>query len=451
MKLTKSRLAHMSKSYAKATTQHVAQRAVTNMGIMNSAEDVSVAMRLSPPNFAFSIDVDKQAVANQKASGRCWMFACLNTLRFHIERELRLPKGTFELSQAFPVFYNKLERAAWFLEHVKATADKPLDDREVSWLFETPMADGGDWDMICGLVMKYGLVPHQAMSETQVSNDTAMLNRLLSRLLRKDGLELRELVQTKKDTTGAIERMLDEVYRMLAVCYGEPPERFTFQFEDIDGIYHIIENITPLDFFHEFVPIDLTNYVGVINVPGEDRPFNRLYTVADSDQIPERRNLYLNVSMDDLKDLVIRQLMADMPVWFGCDVLQHCDEERGVMSHELFDYESLFNVSFTMDKQQRYDTFESAPTHAMVIAGVDIVDGKPSKWKIENSWGVENHGFPTGNNGYFVCDDQWFDDYVFEVAIDKQFMTPEQRVALDTEPITWPYWSTFNPVVKFRA
>lgn len=176
MEISKEQIAKMAESYKKAETQHVAQRAVTKNGILESAESVEVLKRMSPKNFAFSIDVDDQAVANQKMSGRCWMFACLNVLRFHIEKELDLPKGTFELSQAYLAFFNKLERAAWFLEHAVATADKPLDDREVDWLFTTPMADGGDWDMVCALVKKYGVVPHEAQAETHCTNNTAELN-----------------------------------------------------------------------------------------------------------------------------------------------------------------------------------------------------------------------------------------------------------------------------------
>ena len=200
MEISKEQIAKMAESYKKAETQHVAQRAVTKNGILESAESVEVLKRMSPKNFAFSIDVDDQAVANQKMSGRCWMFACLNVLRFHIEKELDLPKGTFELSQAYLAFFNKLERAAWFLEHAVATADKPLDDREVDWLFTTPMADGGDWDMVCALVKKYGVVPHEAQAETHCTNNTAELNTVLSHLLRQDALKLRTMAQEDKDT-----------------------------------------------------------------------------------------------------------------------------------------------------------------------------------------------------------------------------------------------------------
>ena len=448
MELSKSQIKKMSEDFAKAKTQHVAQRAVTKNGILASAESAEVLKNLSPANFAFAIDLDKEAVANQKMSGRCWMFACLNTLRFHIEKELDLPKGTFELSQAHLAFYNKLERAAWFMDHIVKTADKSLDDREVNWLISAPMADGGDWDMICALVKKYGVMPHQAMAETHCTNDTAELNTVLSNLLRQDAIELRSMAREGKDTTSRQLEMLGDVYRILATCFGEPPEKFDFQYEDAKGAYHADFDITPLEFYKKYVHIDLDDYIGVINVPGAERPYNRMYAIEDSDQIPERENLYLNVAMPDLKELVIKQLKAGEPVWFGSDVLQHCDRNAGVMAKDLFDLDAMFGIRMHMDKEQRYDMKDSLPTHAMVIAGVDFdKDGKPSKWKIENSWGTENHGQKTGNNGYFVCDDWWFDNFVYEVAIRKDLLTPEQQAALGTEPIVWPFWNSFNPVM----
>lgn len=446
MKLSKSQIAKMSASFKKAETQQVAQKAVMKNGILASAENVNVIKNLSPANFAFSIDVDKEAVANQKMSGRCWMFACLNFLRFHIEKELDLPKGTFELSQAYLAFFNKLERAAWFMEHIVKTADKDLDDREVNWLISAPMQDGGDWDMVCALVKKYGVVPHQAMAETHCTNDTAEINTILSNLLRQDAIELREMARKGKDTKNRQLEMLNDVYRILATCFGEPPKKFDFQYEDSKGKYHADFDITPLEFLEKYVPIDLDDYIGVINVPGKNRPYNQLYAIEDSDQIPERPNLYLNVEMSDLKNMVIKSLKAGEPLWFGSDVLQHCDRMAGVMSKDLYDVDKMFGIKMKMNKAQRYDMKDSLPTHAMMIAGVDIKDGKPTKWKIENSWGTENNGKPTGNNGYFVCDDWWFDNFVYEVAINKKYLSAEQKKALEGDPIVWPFWDSFNPV-----
>lgn len=436
----------MSQAYANSPVQQVAQRAVSMNGILQSAESPEVLKRLSPPNFAFSIDVDSEAVANQKMSGRCWMFACLNFLRWHIEKALDLPKGTFELSQAYLAFYAKLERAAWFLEHAIKTAAKPMGEREVYWLYSNPMVDGGDWDMIAGLVKKYGVIPHENMSETVCTNNTAELNTVLSHLLRQDGLKLREMTLAGQDTTQTVQDMLTEVYRILAVAFGEPPKKIFFEYRDNKKNYHGEFDMTPQEFAQKYVKVNLDDYIGVVNVPTSD--YYKMYTVEDSDMIPERTNLYLNVPMQDLKDMVLKQLDNGNgePIWFGCDVLQHCDRNAGVMSKDLFDLGKMFGVQFTMDKETRYLTHESLPTHAMMIAGVDMVNGKPDKWKIENTWGTENNGKKTGNNGYFVCDDWWFDNFVYEVAINKKYFTDKMKAALDTTPEVWPFYSTFNPV-----
>lgn len=446
MKISFDQIDKMSQAYQGAKTQHVIQKAVMKNGILNSAEDIDILKKLSPPNFAFSIDVDNEAVANQLQSGRCWMFACLNVCRIGIEKELDLPKGTFELSQAYLAFYNKLERAAWFYSHIIETAQKDLNDREVAWLLSAPMADGGDWDMVCGLIKKYGVVPHSAMCETYCTDNTAEINTILSHLLLEHAVTLREMVNRNENTDDTVQEMLTQVYRVLATCFGEPPKKFDFQYNDKNGKYHQDLGLTPQEFLAKYVKIDLDNYIGVINVPGEANPYYRVYTVEDSNQIPERELKYLNVPMDELKELVIQMLKDGDPVWFGCDVLQHCDRWKGVMDMNLYDIEAMFDIKWTMDKASRFAMHESLPTHAMVFAGVDIVDGKPTKWKIENSWGTENAGKKTGNNGYFVCGDTWFDNFVYEVAIRKDLLTDKQKAALDTDPIVWPYWNTFNPV-----
>lgn len=439
--ITQDELAKWSQDFQTATAQHVAQNAVMKNGIMASAENIDLIKKLSPPNFAFSVDVDREAVANQKQSGRCWMFAALNTLRWHIEKNLELPHGTFELSQAFLAFYNKLERAAWFLEHVIQTADKDLGDREVEYLLSAPMEDGGYFDWIAGLITKYGVIPHECMSETYCTNNTAEVNAILSQLLRKDAIKLRRMANENQDTTQVMRDMLGEVYRVLAVCFGEPPQKIDFEYMDKKNEYHGVFGLTPKEFMEKYVPIDLSNYVAVANFPGENRPYNRTYTIQDSNQIPNREILYLNVPMEDLKSLVIKQLDGGKgePIWFASDVLAYSDRMAGVMSPHLYDFNTLFGIDLQMDKADGLDTQQFGPDHAMVIAGVDIVEGKPTKWKIENSWGTENGGKPTGNNGYFSACDEWFDNFVYVAAIKKDLLSADQQKALTGEPIVLPF------------
>lgn len=444
-RVTPQKLAQWGEAYSKAATQHVAQRSVMRNGIMESSENIDVIKQLAPANFAFSVDVDSEAVANQLQSGRCWMFAGLNLLRWHIEKQLNLPHGTFELSQAYLTFYNKVERAAWFLENVVRTADKDFGDREVDYLFSAPMEDGGYWDWIAGLIAKYGIMPHSAMAETHCTNDTAEVNEVLSHLLRKNGLKLREMARKGEDTDAAIDEMLSAVYRVCAVCFGEPPQKFDFQYMDKDNKYHAELGLTPLDFLSKYVPFNVKDdIVAVSNFPGENRPYNRIYTIEASDQIPNGPICYLNVPMEDLKKLVLAQLDGGKgePVWFASDVLADSDKMKGVMALDLYDMEAMFDIDFGLDKAQGLDTQQFGPDHAMMIAGVDIVDGKPAKWKIENSWGTTNDGQKTGHNGYFVGSDAWFDDFVYVAAVKKSLLSDEQKKVLETDPIVLPFYTT---------
>lgn len=447
MDLTRDDLRTMRDEFSRAHTQQVAQRAVMKNGILASAMNQTV---VEENDYVFSVDVDSEAVADQNQSGRCWMYACLNTLRLHIEKSLKLPRGSFQLSQNYTFFYDKLEKSNFFHQQIIDSATAPLSDRKVTFLLQSPQQDGGDWDLIADIVDKYGVVPKQAMDETHASIDSAELNTILDRKLRQDALELRELVEKSSsaaDLEATRKRMLGEVYRILAVALGTPPETFDFEYRDTDNGYHVDRGLTPLDFVAKYVPIDVKDYVGIINLPLERTPFGRLYGIETSNEIAGGEpNRYVNVEIDTLKALVVAQLQAGEPVWFGSDVMQSSDTVSGVMSTALYSLDDLFGTAFTMDKAQRYETRDSLPTHAMTIGGVDLVDGKPTKWKVENSWGTDAHGQKVGNNGYFVMDDDWVTQYVYEVVIRKDLLSDDLQKVLDSDPIILPFWSTFNPI-----
>lgn len=433
----------MKENFSKDVRNTIGQNTVMKNGIANSAE---VQRVIEDNNFIFSIDVDYEHVANQMQTGRCWMFACLNTLRHHLEKKYGLKD--FQLSQNYTFFYDKLEKSNYFYENIIKTADRPISDRSVLYLLDTPQQDGGDWDLITAIIDKYGIVPKDKMNETHSSANSMELDAILNKKLRQDALTLRDLVNkgTSPEEIQAVrDGMLDDVYRMLSIVIGTPVDTFDFEYRDANKEYHIDQNLTPKEFYDKYIDIDLKDYIGVINVPTENMPFNKLYGVEMSgNMVGGRPNRYLNVDIDTLKDLTIKQLKGGDPVWFGCDVLQSSDIVKGIMAIGLYDYESLFNIDFTMDKGQRFEYRESLPTHAMVIGGVDIIDGKPTRWKVENSWGVK-----PGDKGYFVMNDAWMDQYTYEVAIHKDYFTPELLAVLDQEPTILPFWNAMNPVSAY--
>ncbi|WPC19676.1 C1 family peptidase [Pediococcus inopinatus] len=434
--ISKEQIARYAKNYNEQNKSKVLERAVTKNGILATSEGLRGGADFSP---VFSIDLKTGAVANQKQSGRCWMFAALNTMRHHLSDEFKLKD--FELSQNYTFFWDKFEKSNWFYENVIATADKPTSDRKVSWLTNEPQGDGGQWDMLCALIDKYGIVPESVYPETYNSNKSNEFNTLLNEKLRKDAVELRELVNDDKTSDEQVqsrkEKMLGEVYRMASYSFGEPPATFDWEYRDDDKNYHREAGLTPKSFYEKFVGWDLKEYVSIINAPTDDKPFNHTYSIEMLGNVVGGRQVkHLNLTMHDFKQAAINQLKAGQSVWFGCDVGQHSEPRtRGLLDLGVYDEEALFDIDLSMSKAERLDYSESLMTHAMVITGVDLVDGEPKKWKVENSWGKK-----VGSKGYMVMTDDWMSEYCYQVVVNKQFLTEAQRKAQAEEPTQLLPW-----------
>ena len=399
---------------AKHPVFNVASHAAQENGIYKASQNLQTKIDLDP---TFSIEIDTGNPADQKQSGRCWMFSALNTMRHSIQKNFKIKD--FELSQNYTNFWDKFEKSNWFFENVIATADKDLGDRKVSFLFATPQQDGGQWDMLCGIIEKYGIVPKSVYPETANATNSSALNDTLNTLLRKDGLELRKLVQDGKsedEVQARKEEMLNDVFRILATSLGVPPKKFNFEYRDDDKNYHIDRDITPKEFFDKYVGMDLANHISTINAPTNDKPFHKVFSVEYLGNVEGGRQVrHLNLKVDEMKDLIIKQLKSGEVVWFGSNVVKDSERRAG-----------LLDADFTMSKADMLDSGESMMDHAMVITGVDIVDGKPTKWKIENSWG-EKPGF----KGYFVMSDSWFDSFVYQAVINKKFLPEDLKKAYD--------------------
>ena len=413
----------------------VNERAVTKNGILSVSADYRSEVAMDR---VFSIDIDTGKVADQKRSGRCWMFAALNTMRHSMREKLHM-KDDFELSQNYTFFWDKLEKSNYFLENVLQTAELPTSDRKVAWLMQTPQQDGGQWDMLVALIQKYGVVPQTVMPETFNSSNSTEINKQLNLKLRKDAVELRELVAANKsdaDIQKAKEKMLNEIYRMLAYTFGEPPANFDFEYRDTDNNYHRIENITPQEFFKKYVGWNLDDYVSIINAPTADKPFNHMYTVEMLGNVLGGRQVrHLNLDMQTFRKVAIEQLKHGESVWFGSDVGQESDRKKGIMDTNLYHQDELFDVDFSMSKAERLDYGESMMTHAMVLTGVDLIDGQPTKWKVENSWGDK-----VGEKGFFVMSDDWMEEFCYQIVVNKKYLPKDLQEILKEEPTVLAPW-----------
>ena len=347
------------------------ENAISHNGLLASLEKRSAAVENTP---IFSLDLTKDKVSDQKASGRCWMFAALNTFRHKMIAGFQLED--FELSQAHTFFWDKYEKSNWFLEQVIATADQELTSRKVKFLLDTPQQDGGQWDMVVALFEKYGVVPKSVYPESISSSNSRELNQILNKLLRQDAQILRELVSegaNSAELQAKKEELLQEVFNFLAMNLGLPPRQFDFSYRDKDNHFHSESGLTPLTFYQKYVDLKLEDYVSIINAPTADKPYGRSYTVEMLGNVVGSKPVrYLNVEMDRLKELAIAQMQAGETVWFGSDVAQSSNRKAGVMAEGMHDFTASMDIRLTQDKAGRLDYSESLMTHAMVVTGVDL-------------------------------------------------------------------------------
>jgi bleomycin hydrolase len=383
----------------------------------------------------FNHKIKTKGITNQKSSGRCWLFAGLNIMRPQVIEKYKLKE--FELSQSYLFFWDKFEKANTFLELIIETRDRDPLDRELTMILESPFPDGGLWIYVVELVEKYGAVPKSVMPESQQTSNTGMMDRLISRKLRKDAAILREMHQNGAALSQLRERkveMLKEVYRMLVLNFGLPPAEFQWRYESQDSVVSETRTYTPQSFFKEVVDVNLRDYVPIYNHTLQ--AYDKLYKMRLARNIYDRPdNVFINLDTEQMRQLALKQLLDNQPVYFACDVGKEQDSEFGIMASDIYDYETFYDMDFSMSKADKFRYRESHSTHAMVFVGVDTLKGKPTKWLVENSWGDER-----GGKGYWTMYDDWFDQYTYRVIINKKYLPRRVLDILKTEPTVLPPW-----------
>ena len=401
----------------------------------------------------FSDRVRTKGITDQQSSGRCWLFTGLNVLRAKMIDKYELPG--MEFSQNYLFFYDQLEKANLFLQGVIDTKELPFDDRKVDWLFSNPLSDGGQFTGVSNLITKYGLVPAEAMPETYQANNTSQMANLLKLKLREDGLALRKAYDEayakgkslpKKDAGKLMDKVnadlqqmklaqLSEIYRMLALCLGEPVKEFEWTRCDKDNNIVDRRTYTPKSFYDEYIGEDLeNNYVMIMNDPC--REYGKVYEIDYDRHVYDGHNwLYINLPVERIKEMAIASIKDNVAMYFSCDVGKFYSRSKGTLDLANFDYDSLMGVEFGMNKQERVMTHASGSSHAMTLIAVDIVDGKPVKWMVENSWGPAS-----GYKGCLIMTDEWFNEYMFRLVVEKQYVPEDILKMLEQTPVQLPAW-----------
>jgi len=430
--ITRKQVVELRKGFAADPSNKVAQNAVTNVQLPDLTLDRNLVQNMDS---SFSTKLDDWKVTAQMRSGRCWLFATLNLFRVGAMKKMNLKN--FEFSQAHIHFWDKFERANHLLEAIIETADRPVDDRTIHFLLSDPIGDGGQWNMAMNLIRKHGLVPKSAYPESNTSSATRWMNTELKNILRSSACEIRAILEgggTEDEAREHKEKRIADVWKMLCIHLGTPPKTFDWQWRDKDDKFHRKGRMTPQQFAAEYVDIEWEDYVCIVNDPRNE--YYQTYTVDFLQNVAGGPPVvYLNVPSKEMK-AVTRTLLEDgMPVWMGCDVGKEMDRKKGLWDADLFDVEGLYGVEYGMDKADRLRHNQTMMTHAMLFTGVDVVNGRARRWRVENSWGTE-----TGQKGYYTMNDSWYDEYMFEIAAPTSYLNEKMVAGLETEPVVLPAW-----------
>ena len=424
----------MLKEIRKGYTGSAEQKAVRNALAVNPISELSVnAENLAMCDTYFSDRVKTKGITNQLSSGRCWLFTGLNVLRAKMIDKYELPEMVF--SHNYLSFHDLLEKSNLFLQAIIDTKDQPIDSRQVEWLLKNPIGDGGQFTGVSNLIMKYGVVPKSAMPETFQSNNTDEMRVILKLKLREYALALRA-EKTEKSALALKTQMLTEIYRILAECVGVPPTEFEWTRYDKDGKPVSTKTYTPKSFYDEYIGADLeNNYVMVMNDPS--REYYKVYEIDLDRHVYDGENwLYVNLPIEKIKEMAIASIKDNTAMYFSCDVRKFWNKDKGTLDLNNIDYASLFRTSFPMNKKERIQTFASGSTHAMTLIAVDLDEqGTPKKWMVENSWGEKS-----GYKGNLIMTDEWFNEYMFRLVVEKKYVPADVMELLKQKPIMLPAW-----------
>ena len=406
------------------------ENAITKNGIQAVCLNREAVLRAKN---VFNIEIPTHKIYDQTGSCRCWCHAGINMIKNDVAKNLNIKPEELDLSINYIVFFDKLEKSNQAYENVIELENMDFQYINKEHILTFSVDEGGWFEYFRSIILKYGLVPSDVMPETVNSTDSDILTNLLTEKVKKDALKL---IKMKKENKSIQEieqiktKMLQENYSLLCKVLGEPPEEFDFEYRDQDNKYVRLENMTPAKFRDQYLSIALEEYISICHEPRYDKPFYHKFRKKYLGNVIDNSFIeFINLPIEEIKELIIKQLLDNVPVWFATEVKKMRDRKEGIMDSHLYDYENVLGIEM-LTKEENLNLNDITLQHAMVFTGVNLKDNCPERWKVEDSYGEKIH-----KNGFYVMNDSFFEDFVMEVIINKKYLSEQQLAILKQEPI----------------
>jgi len=415
--------------------------AVYSNPLSNLAKDWKIVAE-NPYLFNQEIQYDFK-ITDQKSSGRCWLFATLNLVRFIAGQTWcdEMDVKDLEFSQSYLYFWDKFERYNQYLNYFQDINELEGDNKchHFTNICKDPLGDGGQWDMAKEIVDKYGIVPKYVYPDSYHAKSSAPMNKILTEMLKQDWVTLSKTVHSERPEL--IKKQMEKVFEILVSFLGKPPTKFNFEFK-YKNKTKTWKDITPKELLEKsgFKPQD---FVSVVHDPRKEHAYNKYYQIQYLGNVKSQHVGWLNLPMERMKELASESITKNQPVWFGCDVGATFDRETGVHDPNIFDLKTFMSYENNMSKEERLSTFLSLPSHAMIIVGYHEDNGNIKRWKIENSWGKTS-----GTDGFQLMTNDWFNEYVFQIIIHKSKLFDSEKELLSTDPLIVPPWDPLGTLAK---
>ena len=423
-------ISKFNEEYNKNRNNKIIENSITKNGLENTCIDRQIIMENQP---VFNIELPECKRYDQKDSYKCWIYAGINVIKHDISKNLDIDIMKLELSNNYIAFFDKLEKSNNAYENIIELENTSLDYIHKERIIKFCVAEGGYWQWFVAIINKYGIVPMPFMSDAVESTNYQKVSEILAEKVKKDInylLELKNKNESIEKLREEKERFLQENYNLLSKILGEPLFKFDYEYKDKDNNYMIYKNMTPIDFRNRFLTLNLNNFVSIGNFPMYNKEYYKVYSKKYLGNIYKSSYAnFLNLPIEDLKELTIKQLKDGIPVWMGAHILKLRDKKSGVLDIRLYNYKETLNFK-PLTKKESLDLHDIEMHHAMTFCGVHLVENKPIRWKVEDSYGDKEK-----ENGYYIMNDNFFNEFVLNVIIEKKYLSKEQLELLEQEPI----------------